>query len=135
MSVRLTPLEYWIMSNPKQVLTHTLVGLIAHPKTRRKGITLASWSARNVAYPMAVASTKVAASATRAAAPYVARASATLATGYGLGVVFGVGLSNAFFGDEGRELALELYSSPIEGFYKKGILGAPDNVRRILSSF
>ena len=37
-------------------------------------------------------------------------------------MVFGVGLSNAFFGDEGRELALELYSSPIEGFYKKGIL-------------
>ncbi len=134
MSVRLTPLEYWIMSNPKQVLTHTLVGLIAHPKTRRKGITLASWSARNVAYPMAVASTKVAASAARASAPYVARASATIASGYGLGVVFGVGLSNAFFGDEGREAALELYSSPYQGFWKKAIVGAPGNIRTIMSS-
>jgi len=135
MAVRLTPLEYWIMSNPKQVLTHTLVGLIAHPITRRKGIKLASWSARNVAYPMAVTSTKIAASATRAAAPYVARASGALAAGYGLGMVFGTGLSNAFFGDEGREAALDLYSSPIDGFWKKGIVQGPDNIRRILSSF
>ncbi|AXH79598.1 MAG: hypothetical protein [Circular genetic element sp.] len=134
MSIRLTPIQYWIMSNPKSVLTHSLVGLIAHPKTRRKGITLATWSARNVAYPMAVASTKVAANATRAAAPFIARASVTLASGYGLGVVFGVGLSNAFFGDEGREAALDLYSSPYHGFWKKGIIQGPDNLRTVIES-
>ena len=134
MAVKLTPMEYWVMSNPKAILTHSLVGMIAHPYTRRKGISLAVWSARNVAYPMAVASTKVAATASRAAAPYVARASGALAAGYGLGMVFGTGLSNAFFGDEGRAAALDLYSSPIDGFWKKGIIQGPDNLRTVLQS-
>jgi hypothetical protein len=129
------PLEYWILSHSKEIATHTTVGLIAHPTTRKRGITLASWGLRNVAFPMFSAGATVTGNIARGAAPYLARASGMALSGYALGAVFGVGLSNHFFGDEGREAAIELYSDPIQGFWKKGILGLPGNVDTIISSF
>ncbi len=129
------PLEYWILSHSKEIATHTTVGLIAHPTTRKKGITLAAWGIQKIGFPLASAGATVTANIMRGAAPYVARASGMAVSGYALGAVFGVGLSNYFFGDEGREAAIELYSDPYEGFWKKGILDLPSNVDTIISSF
>ncbi len=129
------PLEYWLLSHWKEIATHTTVGLIAHPATRKRGISLAQWGIRNVGFPLASAGATVTFNVARGVAPHLARATGVVVAGYALGAVFGVGLSNYFFGDEGREAAIELYSSPIEGFWKKAILGAPENIDTIWSHY
>ncbi|AXH78588.1 MAG: hypothetical protein [Circular genetic element sp.] len=128
------PLEYWVLSHSKEIATHTTVGLIAHPTTRKHGIKLGLWGMKNIAFPLASAGATVTANIARGAAPYLARASGVAVSGYALGTVFGVGLSSHFFGHEGREAAIDLYSSPIDGFWQKAILGLPANVDTILSS-
>ena len=107
---------------------------MVHPRTRKQGITLAMWGAKNVGMPLARSTATISANFARAASPHVARASGLALSGYALGTVFGVGLSNHFFGDKGREDAIELYSDPRK-FWKEGIVGAPGNIRKIIHHY
>lgn len=104
--------------------------MVVHPSTRKHGVKLAIWTATNVGRPILVGHLTAAGNIARAASPFVAAGVA----GYALGAVFGVGLSNAFFGESGRVAAIDLYSSPTK-FWDKAIMGAGENVDTIISHY
>lgn len=57
------------------------------------------------------------------------------ALGYVLGSAVGTGVSHVAFGDRGRDLAADLYLPGGASFIEEGVLGAPSNLKRIVSHY
>lgn len=123
-------LAYLLISQWK---TSAAIGIgigLGHPKTRSATWRGVRWGGSNVARPIlggyARAGSNVAGALSRLFTPFVA--------GYLIGATAGTGIAHVAFGDEGRDLAFDLYTSPT-AFLNEGLLKMPTNARQILNHY
>lgn len=79
----------------------------------------------------AVSSTKF----VRGGSTTIGSLAASAMVGYVLGSAIGTGVSHVAFGDRGRDLAVDLYLPGGASFIEEGILGAPSNLKRVVSHY
>jgi len=123
-------LAYLLITQWKTTLAVGIGIGLGNPKTRGSTWKGVRWGGSNVAKPILEgymrAGKNIVSAASRFASPIFA--------GYLIGATIGTGISHVAFGDKGRDLAFELYTSP-KVFMDHGILGIPTNTQQIINHY
>lgn len=113
----------------------TRLALTGNPATLRLAGQMVSLGARaHVHAVRGVLGTTLVRGGTTTVGGALAKGAASVGAGYVAGAVVGTAISRAAFGEEGADLAIQTYSNP-KRFWEDAILGAPDNVGRIISHY
>lgn len=113
----------------------TRLALTGNPQTLRLAGQMVSLGTRAHVHAMrGVLGTTLVRGGTTTVGGALAKGTASVAAGYALGAAAGIGISRAAFGESGMNAAIEVYSNP-KTFWEDAILGAPENVGTIISSF
>lgn len=94
-----------------------LAAAVAHPSTRRAGVTASVWAGRHLVAPAVYHSGMAAAVPAKnilyLIGPYAARATGAVAVGALIGSTVGMGVSRAVWGKSGQQHAVDLYTGKV----------------------
>ena len=112
----MTKIANWLLAvqNSKSFYWGVTAAAVAHPRTRKIGIDMASWGARTT-WKMTLASSRalLAEPFVRGGSFNLAKAGGSVLAGYAIGATAGTAISYGIWGEEGADTAFDLYTGGV----------------------